>query len=168
MRNAIKYDDRITVGAVPLEEELSQLLSMGFKTLVDLRSDLERFGGHVGRRAEEVGFDYFHIPVLREEIALDDAKRFYEVVFEPGSAPVYAFARTPRRPLAFLVVFDVVAKREPVVRIFQEMARFGLPINGDLLLESFLLGQVNTGALAPVVESILERRPDLVARLRPH
>ena len=168
MRNAIRFDDRITVGAVPTSEELEQLDELGYRRLVDLRSDAERFGGHVGRKAAELGFDYFIIPVSRDDISLDDAKRFYEVVFEPGSAPVYAFARAARRPLALLVVFGVVARRERAALVFQEMARFGMPINGDILLHGFLVNQVRTGALASIVESILERRPELVARLRPH
>ena len=35
MRNARKFDDRITIGGVPDSEDLSQLKDLGYKKLVD-------------------------------------------------------------------------------------------------------------------------------------
>ena len=56
MRNARKYDDRITIGGVPDSEDLNQLKDLGYKTLIDLREEAEKFGGLVQRLAEAMGF----------------------------------------------------------------------------------------------------------------
>jgi uncharacterized protein (TIGR01244 family) len=167
MRNAIKYDDRITIGSVPTLEDIEQLRELGYKTLIDVRDEAERFGGKVEKEALRRGMTYVSIPVSHTEIMLDDVKTFYQVVFGKGSSPIYAFSRFGKRPLAFLILFEVVARREPTVRICQRAVEYGLPLEGDILLQAFLVKMANTGALAPIVELILEHRRDLIKLIKP-
>jgi uncharacterized protein (TIGR01244 family) len=161
MRNAKRFDDRITIGGVPDSEDLAQLKELGYKTLVDLRDEEEKFGGLVERRATALGLKYLNIPIYREEIKMDDVVDFYHAVYEKGSAPIYAFSRFGKRPLAFLLLFEAVLANQPVSAIFRKAGKFGLDLEGDLSLRSFLVDFHNSGCVEPVAESIRKLRPDL-------
>jgi len=161
VQNARRFDDRITVGGVPDSEDLEQLTELGYKTLVDLREEAERFGGQVQKRAEELGLRYVNIPIRREAIELKDVNRFYETVFAQGSAPVYAFSRFGKKPLAFLLLLEVVARKEHLPMIFRKASRFGLNLQGDYLLQDFLVNLYNSGDMEPMLQSVRRYRPDL-------
>ncbi len=164
MHNARRMDDRITIGSVPDREDLQQLSDLGFRTLVDVREKEEKFVGSVERRTLELGMKYVWVPVRRENIILEDVIRFYRVVFDAQSAPLYVFSRFGKKPLAFLLLFDAVARDEPLGRLFQRASRMGLDIQGDLALQSFLVEFFNKGCVDEIVELINELRPDLVTR----
>jgi protein tyrosine phosphatase (PTP) superfamily phosphohydrolase (DUF442 family) len=167
MKNARKFDDRITIGGVPDSEDLSQLKDLGYKTLVDLREEEEKFGGWVKRRATDLGLRYVSIPIRREAIRMEDVKEFYDTVYEKGSAPVYAFSRFGRKPLAFLLLLEVVAKREHLPMIFRKASKFGLHLQNDEVLQEFLVGIYNSGDMEPIVQSIRKHRPDLFNKGNP-
>lgn len=158
MRNAIRYDQRITIGGVPTREDLAQLEELGYRTLVDVRSEDERFGGSVEREAARLGLEYVSIPIERTDIKIEQVRRFYMAVFETGEAPLYAFSRFGKRPLALLVLFDVVANGESAVKAFQKAARYGLNLNGDLNLQVFLIRSTRSGVMEPIVKEVLESR----------
>lgn len=161
MRNARKFDDRITIGGVPDSEDLAQLKDLGYKTLVDLREEEEKFGGLVQKRATDLGLRYVGIPIRRESLAMEDVKRFYDIVYERGSAPIYAFSRFGRKPLAFLLLLEVVARGEHLPMIFRKASKFGLHLQGDTVLQEFLVELYNSGNMEPIVQSIRKHRPDL-------
>ena len=164
MRNARKYNDRVTIGGVPDSEDLTQLKELGYKTLIDLREEAEKFGGLVQERANNMGFRYIEIPINRSGIKMEDVNQFYHAVYEKGSAPIYAFSRFGRKPLAFLLLFDGVANREEhlVHKIIRRASEFGINLDGDLILQEFLIELLSSGEVEPVVESIRELRPDLL------
>lgn len=162
MRNARRYDNRITIGSVPSSEDLVQLRELGYKTLVDLRDDEEKFGGLVQRRAAELGLRYVSVPVRRDNVDVADVESFYRTVYGKGSAPVYAFSRFGKKPLAFLLLFEAVARGEPYVRVFQRASRFGLNLEGDLALKKFLVEFINARKVEPIVEIVRQLRPDLI------
>lgn len=167
MKNARKFDERITIGGVPDAEDLSQLKDLGYKTLVDLREEEERFGGLVQRRATDFGLRYVSIPIRREAIKMEDVSKFYDVVYERGTAPIYAFSRFGRKPLAFLLLLEVIAKREHLPMIFRKASRFGWHIQGDEVLQEFLVDIYNSGNMEPILESIRRYRPDLFNNGKP-
>jgi hypothetical protein len=41
-----------------------------------------------------LGMRYVAVPVSRKGIRLEDVIRFYEVIYERGSAPIYTFSTT--------------------------------------------------------------------------
>ena len=164
MKNARRFDDRITIGGVPDSEDLAQLKHLGYKTLIDVRDEQEKFGGMVEKRATSLGMGYMNIPIHREEIKMDDVVEFFHAVYEKGSAPIYAFSRFGKRPLAFLLLFESVAKIEPLLKIFQKASKFGLDLEGDLSLRTFLVDLYNSARVEPVVDSIRKLRPDLFNR----
>ena len=163
MRNAKKYDDRITIGLVPGSEDLEQLKELGYKTLIDLRDETEKFGGFVERRAVALGFAYRNIPVARSAISLKDVKCFYEEVYKKGSAPLYVFSRFGKKPVVFLLLFETVAKKEALVHIYRKADKMGFRLQGDLAFQSFLLHLVDSGELREIVHEVRKSRPDLLA-----
>jgi uncharacterized protein (TIGR01244 family) len=165
MRNARKFDERITVGGVPDSEDLAQLKELGYKTLLDLREEEEKFGGWVESRARDLGLRYESIPIRREAIRMEDVRKFYDAVYAKGAAPIYAFSRFGKKPLAFLLLLEVVAKGEHLPMIFRKASRFGLHLQGDEVLQEFLIEIYNSGNMEPIVESIRKHRPDLFNRL---
>jgi len=143
MKNAKKFDDRVTIGGVPDSEDLGQLKELGFKTLIDLRDEDDKFGGLVEKRAVDLGLRYVSIPIDREEIREDDLTQFRQAVSEKQGAPIYAFSRFGKRPLAFLLLFEAEGKDEHLPMIFRKARQFGLNLQGDLLLQDFLVNFYN-------------------------
>jgi uncharacterized protein (TIGR01244 family) len=166
MRNARKYNDRVTIGEVPDREDLAQLKGLGYKTLIDLREETEKFGGLVKTTAGEMGFRFIEIPIYRSGIKIEDVKRFYQAIYEKGSAPIYAFSRFGRKPLAFLLIFDGVANQEKhlIHKVIRKASEFGINLQGDIVLQEFLIDLLSSGELEPIVESIRELRPDLLRK----
>jgi uncharacterized protein (TIGR01244 family) len=161
MRNAIKIDNRVTIGRVPDDEDLGQLKELGYKTLVDVREDDEKFGGRVERKAAELGLHYVSIPISRQGISLDQVVDFYHIIYQRGTAPIYAFSRFGKKPLAFLLLFEAVAQGDQLARVFERSRRIGIDLRGDLLLQEFLVSFYNNECIEGVVESIRRIRPDL-------
>lgn len=164
MRNAKRFDARITVGRVPDETDMTQLGELGYRTLVDVREEDELFGGFVHRRAAELGMKYIGIPIQRGQIQVSDVQAFYKAVYEKGSAPLYVFSRYGKKPMAFLLLLEVVANNEPLVRVFRRASRMGMDLHGDLALRSFLVEFFNSGCMDGIVRSIMEYRPELVRK----
>jgi len=157
MRNAIAYDDRITIGSVPTSEDMEQLADHGYRTIVDLRSGDEKMGGYVEILAEARGIRPVSIPITRTEITYGRVARFYEAVFLELPGPIYAFSRNGRRPLGLLVLFDVITLGEPAVMLFQRGARYGMNLEGDLYLQLFLVKASRDPAFRDTVRAICER-----------
>jgi uncharacterized protein (TIGR01244 family) len=161
MRNARNYDERITIGGVPDADDLEQLRELGFRTLVDLRDDEEKFGGKVEKRARALGLEYIGIPVVRSGIDTSTLDEFYHAVYRRGTAPLYVFSRFGKRPLALLLLLEAVARGEPVRKVFTKASEFGLDLEGDDCLHRFLVKSLQHREIMALVESIREYRPDL-------
>jgi len=161
MRNARKYNTRITIGAVPGRDDLLQLQALGYRTMVDLRDEEEKGAGQVECWATDLDLRYVSIPILREAITLDAATHFYDLVFTRDTAPLYLFSRFGKRPLALLLLFEAAVKDEPLALIYQNASEFGLDLEGDLCLRGFLVEFYNERRLQPVIETYRSRRPDL-------
>lgn len=152
------------MGRVPSGEDIAQLVQLGYKTLVDVREEDEKFGGQVETRARELGLHYISIPIKRDSIRIEEVQQFYEAVYARGSAPLYVFSRFGKKPLAFLLLLEVVANGESLIRVFERASRIGIDLQGDLALRAFLVEFFNSGRIVEVVESIVAYRPDLLKK----
>jgi protein tyrosine phosphatase (PTP) superfamily phosphohydrolase (DUF442 family) len=157
MRNAIVYDERITVGHVPTTGDMQQLRDFSYRTVVDLRSEDEKLGRYVEHLSGTYGIRCVSIPITRTRITHAKVARFYEAVYLKLASPIYAFSRYGRRPLAFLVLFDVIARGEPAVRVFEKGARYGMSLESDLYLQLFLAKASRDEAFRATVSSIREQ-----------
>ena len=163
MRNARKYNTRITLGGVPTRDDLFQMQTLGYRTVVDLRDNEEKFGGQVQRWCNDLELRYVDIPIRRTAITIDDATRFYATVFAEGVAPLYLFSRFGKRPLALLLLLQALLWQQPLVRVFQSAGEFGLDLEGDLCLRSFLVDCYNRKReYAPLLQKFASERPGLI------
>ena len=165
MRNARRYSDSITLGAVPDADDLAQLRALGYRTLVDVRTDDEKFGGLVEKRARALGLVYLNVPIDRAQIDIQEVLRFYRLVHDPAHAPLYVFSRFGKKPVAFLMLLDVIARREPVVAVARRASQLGFDLQGDFSLQSFLVDLFNGNDKSLIEAVIPEVRPDLAALL---
>jgi len=166
MQNAKKFNDRITIGIVPTEEDLQQLKQIGVKTLVDLREEREKFSGQVGERAQQLGLRYVAIPVSRDDIKLEDVLKFYQVAFEQRNEPIYAFSRFGKKPLTFLLLFEAGIRGEPVQRIFRKASNFGLSLDGDLSIQEFVVRFINSNEMDKMLETMRTHIPSLEDKMK--
>lgn len=162
MRNARRMDEHITIGRVPDREDLSQLRDLGYRTVLDVRETEERFNGGVERRARELGLIYESIPVRRDRIEISDVKSFFRIVHDPDRVPIYVFSRFGKKPLAFLLLFEVVARGESMGKLFLRASRLGVDLKGDLALQSFLVDFYNRGNIDEIRSLVQQLRPDLI------
>jgi adenylylsulfate kinase len=162
MRNATKFDANITIGYVPDQDDLNQLKQLGYRTLVDVREREEKFSGLVEKRAIDEGFRYISIPISRDHMTIEAVLDFYRVVYDKSHAPLYVFSRFGKKPLAFLVLMEVVANDEPLARVFQRAGRMGVDLRGDMCLQGFLVEFFNTGNRDEVIRAVAQLRPELV------
>lgn len=161
MRNAVRFSRRVTVGGVPTAEDLQQLKVLGYQTLIDLREESERFGGQVAERARSMGFNSLDLPISRDHVDVEQALSFYELVYSGAAPPIYAFSRFGKKPLTFLLLLEAVARDQPLGYIYRRAARFGLPLEGDLALQAFVVGLINSGDTAPLREVVERLQPEL-------
>jgi uncharacterized protein (TIGR01244 family) len=126
MKNAREFDDRVTVGGVPDNEDLAELKELGFKTLVDLRDEDEKSGGLVGKRARELGLRYVSIPIHRKDIKERDLIKFQRAVFEKEETPIYAFSGSGKTPLALLRLLQGEGRDVHLPTIIPKASHFGV------------------------------------------
>jgi protein tyrosine phosphatase (PTP) superfamily phosphohydrolase (DUF442 family) len=143
MKNARRFDARIVIGGVPDAEDLEQLSQLRFGTLVDLRDEEEKFGGFVRTACNRLGLGYAPIPIRRDAITTANVLAFYDAVYLKEAGLVYCFSRFGKRPLAFLLLFEAIARGKPMAYVYKRAASFGFNLEGDLLLNSYLVHYFN-------------------------
>lgn len=166
MRDARRFFNDITIGAVPDTDDIYQLKDLGYKTLVDLRDPEERFSGLVQKRAEEKMLKYVELPVRREAIIINDLKKFYSVVFEKNDAPFYAFSRHGRKPLTFLLIFEIAASNQWPGEIFRRMRELGLSSYVDEALQTFIIDFINSEGIQEIAKMANRLWPQVVKEIR--
>src|SRR6476646_8524962 len=91
--NQTKFNDQITVGSQPSEDELTKLRSQGFKTIVNFRHDGKDqqplSPTAEGEQVEKLGMAYLHVPVSMNSITpalVDQFRREFRNVPKPAFA----------------------------------------------------------------------------------
>jgi uncharacterized protein (TIGR01244 family) len=100
MQKTIKMNDQITVGGQPTSTELQQLAEQGFKTIINLRTSNEENQplkpDEEGRVVEQLGMQYLHIPVSRENMDEAQVSQFRDQLARLPS-PQFVHCGTGRR-----------------------------------------------------------------------
>lgn len=162
MKNATRFDAHIAIGRVPDGHDLLELKQLGYKSVVDVRTEAEKPVGALEKTAVDLGLRYIRVPLSRDNIELDDVIHFYRVVYDRDNGPLYAFSRFGKEPLAFLVLMEAVADEEPLARVFQRASKLGVDLRGDMYLQGFLVEFFNSGNQEKVRKAIGELRPELL------
>lgn len=111
MQDRMKMNDHVSVGAQTSEEQLRQLASEGFKSVVNLRTEGEKdqplSPEAEGEKVRELGLAYLHIPVSAKEPKPEQVDRFRaEVSGLPG--PVFVHCASGKRAGAFTMIHQAV------------------------------------------------------------
>jgi len=113
-------------GAQPDDEGFEFLRDMGIRTVISFRGDdSER------RRVESLGMTFVHIPMtlvpFRARISDDDVSRFFTIVDDPSSGPVFFHCRRGAdRTGAFTALYRIARQGWEIERAYKEAREIGL------------------------------------------
>lgn len=107
MTQQMQISEEVTVGGQPSGDKLEQLAKDGFKTVVNLRTEGEEdqpLSPDVeGDKVRELGMEYVHFPVSRDEMSPELEDEFRQRL--PSFAtPVFVHCGSGKRAGAFVVM----------------------------------------------------------------
>lgn len=111
MVQRIQINQQLTVGGQPSADELKKLVGDGFRTVVNLRTEGEEdqplSPKAEGEKVRELGMEYVHFPVSRDELsrALEDEFRQRLPSFD---TPVFVHCASGKRAGAFVIMDKAV------------------------------------------------------------
>ena len=127
MKDIVKLNDGITIGPQPTAEELPQLQELGFKSIVNFRTEGEDeqplSPQAEGDEVERLGLDYFHAPISMKVITPITVDQFrMELANLPK--PVYVHCKAGRRA-ALMAMMHIASEAredgEKALRVVEEM-----------------------------------------------
>ena len=113
MSERIKIDDRFTVSRTqPTKEDLEEIKQQGFQSIVNLRTmeeeALSLSPQEEGKQVQELGIQYLHFPVSRDNFDSERVDRFRQETAKLPK-PISVHCHTGRRSGAF-VMMDVASR----------------------------------------------------------
>ncbi|MEX0820395.1 MAG: protein tyrosine phosphatase family protein [Pirellulaceae bacterium] len=107
MTQQMQISEEVTVGGQPSGDKLEQLAKDGFKTVVNLRTEGEEdqplSPNAEGEKVRELGMEYVHFPVSRDEMSPELEDEFRQRL--PSFAtPVFVHCGSGKRAGAFVVM----------------------------------------------------------------
>ncbi len=133
--------DYIVTGGQPTFDQLKKASELGFKTVINLRTDAEQPGpAQESSWVEELGMKYVHIPVAGTKgITLENAKALAVALLNPQDYPLIVHCASGNR----------------VGALFSLKAFY---IDGKNTIEAVKIGEkAGLGPLAPAVQEMLKR-----------
>lgn len=111
MTEKLQINEQITVGGQPSEEELHELAEKGYRTVVNLRTQGEEnqtlSPADENSRVHELGMDYVHFPVAREQMSTELEDEFRQRL-SSLEKPVFVHCGTGRRAGAFVMMDQAI------------------------------------------------------------
>ena len=120
VENFGQVNDHIYRGGQPKGDNYRQLVTLGIKTILDLRSDSEPSAKSL---AEGAGMSYINLPLAPKQYPQPDAAtRFLEIVNDQSNWPVYVHCAGGRhRTGAMVAVYRITLDGWNLERTYQEM-----------------------------------------------
>lgn len=115
-----QVNDHIYRGAQPRGDQYRQLVTMGIKTIVDLRGDME---ADAKSEAERAGLQYISLPLEPKKYPqADAAPKFLEIVNNQANWPVYVHCAGGRhRTGSMIAVYRMSVDQWPLKQAYAEM-----------------------------------------------
>ena len=132
-----------------------------YSSVVDLRSNEEKFGDMVKEGCDRRGMTYVAIPIALDGIYLDDVLTFHRTVYARNVAPLYVFSRQGRKPLALMITFDSVMRGMTLAGFRAKARQLGLDLDGIPSIASFIVAAMKEEQLIEETEKLKRARPDL-------
>lgn len=111
MPKRMKFNDQLTVGPQPSEQELESLPSEGFRSVVNFRTageeDQPLSPEEESAKVKSVGMNYLHVPVSMDGMEMsrvDEFRKQYPLL--PG--PVFAHCKSGKRAGAMMMMHTAV------------------------------------------------------------
>ncbi|HZI17428.1 MAG TPA: protein tyrosine phosphatase family protein [Pyrinomonadaceae bacterium] len=120
-------DERVTTGAQPAAAAFEKLAGLGFRAVLDMRTEAE---GHDAAReralVEAAGMRYLSLPVSSEAPRPEQIAEFTRAVKDAGNHPLFVHCASGNRVGAFWLAYRVVEDGWAVERALEEAERVGL------------------------------------------
>ncbi|MGN6136819.1 MAG: beta-lactamase hydrolase domain-containing protein [Aureliella sp.] len=103
----MKINDEVTVGAQPTDQQLNELASQGFKSVVNFRTEGEEdqplSPAREGEKVGKLGLEYLHVPVSAKSMSPETVDRFRQR-FANLAKPVFAHCKSGQRAGAMVMM----------------------------------------------------------------
>lgn len=128
MNNRVDISDTISVGSQPTADDLAGLKEEGFRSVVNLREknedDQSLEPDQEGKKVEELGMQYLHLPVHEGEMSEELVDKFREKI-DSLSRPVYVHCKSGKRSGAFTLMHLASAEGKTGDEVIEQAKELG-------------------------------------------
>ncbi|NPV85316.1 MAG: hypothetical protein HPY45_04835 [Anaerolineae bacterium] len=168
--NFLRISDRIGSGGMPTRQQLEDIKQAGYEAVINLAlPDSPNAIPDERQRVEELGMEYYHIPVVWEQPKLGDLQKFFALMRQLEQRKVFVHCVLNMRVTAFLYLYRVLCQGDApedalqMVHqiwqpnpVWQEYMHFALEYFGALA-QSGAGSECATGPQQWVIEGLLAR-----------
>lgn len=126
--NTMKINDQVTVSGQPTDDELKEIASQGFKSIVNFRAEGEEehqlSPSEEGKIVEALGLSYVHIPVSLKALNSESVDQFREQ-YEKLPKPVFAHCKSGKRAGAMVMMHLAVEQGMSGERALRQAEEMG-------------------------------------------
>lgn len=145
MQNSTKISDQVSVGPQPSEDDIQQINSQGFKTVVNFRTEGEEdqplSPEAEGEKVEATGMEYLSIPVSMKSMGPELVDQFREK-YPDLPKPVFAHCKSGKRAGAMVMMHMAVEQGMTGEQTLQKAKEMGFECDQPEL-EQFVKGYVD-------------------------
>jgi uncharacterized protein (TIGR01244 family) len=131
----LRVNDQYCTGGQPTMEQLAKLKAEGTKVIINLRHTDEPGVVQEIARAKELGFRYFHIPVVYRDPKDEQVDEFLRVMDDPENRPAFVHCTAAIRVGAFWMIRRVLRDGWTIEKAEEEARKIGLTDRATHLLE---------------------------------
>lgn len=127
-KNFLRVNEDFCTAGQPSREDLLKLKETGVRSILNLRRPEENptEQAEEERLAEELGFEYFRIPVNLADLRPEQADRFLEIVRDEGNRPMLIHCVTANRVGGFWLIHRVLTDGWQFERAEEEARKIGM------------------------------------------
>ena len=138
MEQVMKISDQVTVGAQPSEDQIQQLGTQGFKSVVNFRTEGEEdqplSPKAEGEKVKAAGMTYLHVPVSMKSMGPEQVDQFREQ-YAALPKPVFAHCKSGKRAGAMVMMHMAVEQGMTGEQTIQQAEKMGFECDQPELKE---------------------------------
>ena len=138
MEQVMKISDQVTVGAQPSEDQIQQLGTQGFKSVVNFRTEGEEdqplSPKAEGEKVKAAGMTYLHVPVSMKSMGPEQVDQFREQ-YAALPKPVFAHCKSGKRAGAMVMMHMAVEQGMTGEQTLQQAEKMGFECDQPELKE---------------------------------
>jgi uncharacterized protein (TIGR01244 family) len=122
----LRVNEHYCTGGQPTMEQLAKLKAEGVKVIINLRHTDEPGVVEEIARAKELGFRYYHIPVVYRDPKDEQVDEFLKVMDDPENRPAFVHCTAAIRVGAFWMIRRVLRDGWTIEKAEEEARKIGL------------------------------------------